>query len=349
METHLQDRGGEIWLAVKLIQRAQPQDPLGRPVPVQSRHDRTTVPRTVGAASFSSSWTGSSGSSLHATKSSRTRRPITSSSRDRDICASSTCRTCAGHGASSRRRSAPAPDFVPAISGLARTYQREWLLLARGDSELLAEAERLARLALEIDPDDARGYRELGVCTLYAGRFDESLEALRQAEMRNPQYADLLVGLCGRAAARLRASRRLRRSPSDRAQSALPGPYWWTAGGANFHLQRYAEAIECMSRMRDQSPAYRLLAASWAMLGDRATGVRLRPQGQGNPSRFQRQRLAFHRADSRSGICGSTTRRRCAKRDSIEANQERGDLNDQSAGMLRPVERRLKAVRGTTR
>ncbi len=47
-----------------------------------------------------------------------------------------------------------------------------------------------------------------------------------------------------------------------------PDRYWWVAGGANFHLQRYREAIESMSRMRDNSPAYRLMAASWALLGE---------------------------------------------------------------------------------
>ncbi len=85
------------------------------------------------------------------------------------------------------------PDFVPAISGLAHVCNMEWLLMARGDSELLGEAERLSRRSLEIDPDDARGYRDLGLCTIYGGRFDESLEAFSQGERRNPQYADLLA------------------------------------------------------------------------------------------------------------------------------------------------------------
>ena len=84
-------------------------------------------------------------------------------------------------------------DFVPAISGLAHTFHLEWLLMARGDNDLLADAERLAHRSLEIDPDDARGYRDLGLCSIYAGRFDESLEAFGHAERRNPQYADLLV------------------------------------------------------------------------------------------------------------------------------------------------------------
>src|SRR6185369_5107551 len=48
-----------------------------------------------------------------------------------------------------------------------------------------------------------------------------------------------------------------------------PDYYWWIAAGSNFHLHLYSEAIDCVSRMRDQTPAYRLLAASWARLGQR--------------------------------------------------------------------------------
>lgn len=161
-------------------------------------------------------------------------------------------------------------DFVPAISGLARTYQLEWLLMARGEPDLLDEAQRLAGEAVETDPDDARGYRELGVCNLYAGRFDESLAALSSAEERNPQFADLLMDYsdallhAGEAGAALR-----KLTQAIEMNPLCPDTYWWAAGGANYQLHRYRDAVECLSRMRDQSAVYRLLAASWAMLGER--------------------------------------------------------------------------------
>jgi tetratricopeptide (TPR) repeat protein len=161
-------------------------------------------------------------------------------------------------------------DFVPAISGLARSYQLEWLLLARGDSELLGEAARLAKRALEIDPDDARGHRELGICHAYAGRFDESLTALAAGEQRNPQHADLLndfaealVHACEPALALEKIGQAIDLNP------LCPDQYWWAAAGANYQLERYAEAVSCMEHMQDQTPALRLLAASWGMLGNR--------------------------------------------------------------------------------
>jgi DNA-binding SARP family transcriptional activator/TolB-like protein len=161
-------------------------------------------------------------------------------------------------------------EFVPAISALGRTYQQEWLLMARGDRELLDEAERLARMSIEVDPDDARGYRELANCALFGGRFDESLTAFAQAEECNPQYADLLADLADALVHSCDAATGLQKISSAIELNPLcPDYYWWTAGGANFHLRRYDDAIACMSRMRDKSPAFRLIAASHAMLGNK--------------------------------------------------------------------------------
>jgi tetratricopeptide (TPR) repeat protein len=161
-------------------------------------------------------------------------------------------------------------DYVPALSGLARTFQLEWLLMARGDRDLIADAQKLATRALEIDPEDARGHRELAVCQLYLGQFDESLDAFAKAEQRNPQHADLIVDFadalehaCEPARALEKIARAIELNP------ICPDNYWWAGGGANYHLERYSDAIECLSRMRDPSPAYRLMAASWAKLGDR--------------------------------------------------------------------------------
>jgi tetratricopeptide (TPR) repeat protein len=161
-------------------------------------------------------------------------------------------------------------DFVPALSGLARTYQLEWLLMARGDHDLLGEAAKLAERSLEIDPDDSRGYRDAGICKLYVGRFDESLREFSEAERRSPQHADLLADYadalqhaCDARTALVKINRAIELNP------LAPDRYWWTAGDVNFQLERYGDAIASISRMRDQSPAFRLFAASWAMLGER--------------------------------------------------------------------------------
>lgn len=84
-------------------------------------------------------------------------------------------------------------DFAPAMSGLARSYFFEWLLTARGDSELLALAERHARDAVGADDTLATGYRELGVVKLYLRQFDESMEYHDKAEALSPQHANVIA------------------------------------------------------------------------------------------------------------------------------------------------------------
>jgi tetratricopeptide (TPR) repeat protein len=47
-----------------------------------------------------------------------------------------------------------------------------------------------------------------------------------------------------------------------------PGRYRWCEGTIHYQLEHYDAAIEALSRMADRSPAYKVLAASWAMLGE---------------------------------------------------------------------------------
>lgn len=159
--------------------------------------------------------------------------------------------------------------FAPALSGLSRTFLVEWLLTARGDSELLGLAEDYANRAIVADPSFAAGFRELGVAKLYLGDLDESVVALKLAEELSPHYAD---GIASYADTLVHASR-----PADalaKIERAIslnplsPTDYLWTAAGANFALGHYAEALEQISMMDDRTPADRLSAACWAMLGD---------------------------------------------------------------------------------
>ena len=163
------------------------------------------------------------------------------------------------------------PDFVPALAGVARTYQREWLLTARGDPELLSQAEAYAQRAIAVAPDDARGYRELGVSTIFSRRFDDSIDALRHAEASSPQYADLIADFADTLAHCSEPELSLEKIEKAIELNPLcPDPYWWTAAGANYHLERYDAALSCIAKMKDQTPAYRLAAMTWGMKGNRA-------------------------------------------------------------------------------
>jgi len=161
-------------------------------------------------------------------------------------------------------------DFAPALSGMARTYVNEWLLTARADEELLSTAERHAKYAIGSNDALSAAHREVGVVKLYRGDLDESLFSLEQAEQLSPHYADVLYSHADTLVHASRPAEAL-----DKLERALslnplaPDAYLWSAAGASYFLGQYEECIGFVQRMKDKTPADRIVAASWAMLGDR--------------------------------------------------------------------------------
>jgi TolB-like protein len=160
-------------------------------------------------------------------------------------------------------------SFAPAYAALARTYSMEWVLTARGDKSLLSSAEASAKLAIKGNPELSFAYRELGVAKLYLGEVDESLDALARAETLSPHFADAIYSY---ADSLVHASRPLEGlSKIEKAISLnpiAPDDYFWSAAGASYFLGRFQEAINYIDRMTSPESAQRLLAASWAMIGN---------------------------------------------------------------------------------
>jgi DNA-binding SARP family transcriptional activator/TolB-like protein/Tfp pilus assembly protein PilF len=161
------------------------------------------------------------------------------------------------------------PDFSPALSGLARTYFMEWLLTARGEGELLKLAEHTARRAVETDSRLASGHRELGVVRLYQREFDDSIEALSEAEKLSPHYANGVASFADTLVQSSKPEEGLKKIERGiELNPFCPDDYLWTAAGASYSSRQYELALSYIDRMKDRTPADRLSAASWAMLGD---------------------------------------------------------------------------------
>ena len=159
--------------------------------------------------------------------------------------------------------------FAPALGGLARSYFLEWLVTARGDEDLLRQAEIHAHEAVRADERLASGYRELGVVKLYARQFDESAAYLDRAEQLSPHYANVIASYADTLVQASALERGLAKIEHAIELNPLPpDEYFWTAAGANYSLGRYEEALSCIARMKDRSPVHRLAAACWGMLGD---------------------------------------------------------------------------------
>ncbi len=161
--------------------------------------------------------------------------------------------------------------FAAALAGIARTLTMEWVLTARGDGDLLHQAEKMAADAIRDDNQFAGGFKEIGVTRLYRGNIDGSLEALSNAENLSPHYADVI---CSHADSLTHGANP--RAALAKVATALdlnplaPDYYYWTAAGASYFIGEYTQTLAYLDRMRDAGPASRLAAASWAMLGDLA-------------------------------------------------------------------------------
>ncbi|MCR6502212.1 hypothetical protein MUO32_24610 [Shinella sp. CPCC 101442] len=161
------------------------------------------------------------------------------------------------------------PDFAPAMGGLSRSYFLEWLVTARGDADLLRKAEQQAEETVRTDDHLPSGYRELGVAKLYARQFDESAEHLERAETLSPNHANVVASYADTLVQGSRPDLGLKKIRRAIDLNPLPpDDYFWIAAGASYSVGLYEQALDYIARMKDRSPADRLAAASWGMLGD---------------------------------------------------------------------------------
>jgi TolB-like protein/Flp pilus assembly protein TadD len=167
--------------------------------------------------------------------------------------------------------------FAPAWYGAARTLTREWVLCAREDPKLLADARAYAQRAMELDPLDSGGERELGHAALYCGDLPESIAHFSSAEQLTPHNADVLVDL---------ADAHVHNSEIETAAALIekaldlnplaPDEYHWVAASVDFFREDFSLARQKLKRMKETAPAARLLAAAAAMDGDMAEAGRYR-------------------------------------------------------------------------
>ncbi|WP_156462487.1 hypothetical protein [Rhizobium sp. Leaf262] len=160
-------------------------------------------------------------------------------------------------------------DFSEAFAGLSRTLSVEWLLTARGDDQLLIDAERLADRAIAVNEESSNGYKELGVSRLFMGKIDDSLAALSQAETLSPQYADVLCSYADTlnhnsdpASSIIKIKQAIDLNPIS------PDIYYWTAASASYFLNQFDQSLGYINQMSNKRPAARLAAACYGMLGD---------------------------------------------------------------------------------
>ena len=178
--------------------------------------------------------------------------------------------------------------FAPGWYGAARTFSREWVLCAREDPKLLADARAFAERAMELDPLDSGGERELGHASLYCGDLEESIAHFSAAEQLAPHNADVLVDLADAYVhnSEIDTAGRLVERALD-LNPLAPDEYHWVAGSVDFFREDFASARLSLKRMKDRTPAARLIAAAAAMDGDLTEAERYRTIEMANHPDFR--------------------------------------------------------------
>ncbi len=164
--------------------------------------------------------------------------------------------------------------FSSAHAGMARVLGMEWLVRGMKDTALLEEADRSAWQARDSDPNSGRAMRELGFVALYRRRFADSLDFFAEAQMLNPNDADILADHADALLHDGQSDRALELSHAALKLNPLPPDYYyWNLGGIHFVQENYAKAIEVLDRVKDRPATSRLLAAAHAKNGDKATAA----------------------------------------------------------------------------
>jgi len=161
------------------------------------------------------------------------------------------------------------PSYSRSYAGMSRTFNLAWRYRwTDAPDSALDKAVELAGEAVARDSLDAHGHSELGFACLYKKQHEASIAAYERAIGLNPNDADILAEMSDSLTSSGNPERSVQLlKRAMRLNPLHPDWYLWNLGEAHFDLGQYSEAIGTLRKMRDQSEAHRLLAASHALLG----------------------------------------------------------------------------------
>ncbi len=162
------------------------------------------------------------------------------------------------------------PRYGRALASIAKTLNFEWLFSWADESEdTLSQALVIAKEAVLLDESDARGHAGVGFVSLYQKKHDASINAYQRALKLNPNDADVIADLAetyshaGRSEESLELFRK-----AMHLNPFYPDDYLWCLGGSYYNLKRYEDAINVVEQMNNPTEGSRILAASYAQLGN---------------------------------------------------------------------------------
>src|SRR5262245_57999660 len=165
------------------------------------------------------------------------------------------------------------PNYARAYATLSYTHLFAWIFRLDDDhlsSAAVERAHRLARKAVELDPNLPIAHAHLGMVLTFQGQHEQSVAEFEKAMALNPNFTDWRFGIAlNRAGQPARAvevvETHMRYDPFH--VPSAPG----VLGLARYNLKQYSEALpqlrECTSRAPNFRSGHVWLAATLAQLG----------------------------------------------------------------------------------
>lgn len=163
------------------------------------------------------------------------------------------------------------PSFARACAAIARTHHFDWQFGWGNDpAGGLDRSVLWARKAISLDRQSPYGYAELGFALMLKKSHESAIENMRQALKLNPHDPDLMVMLADVLIfdKHIDEGRRLIED-AMRLNPYYPDTYLWYLADAYFSLRDYKSVIKSVNKMNNPISGSRLMAASFAYLGDR--------------------------------------------------------------------------------
>ena len=163
------------------------------------------------------------------------------------------------------------PKYARALASISHTLNLEWLFSWANEHEdqTLQRALEIAREAVSLDEGDARGHASVGFVQLYQKQHELSMNAYQRARQLNPNDAEVMADM---------ADALIHYGDPQKAIDLLkkamhinplyPDRYLWNMSSAYYNLKLYNMAIESIQKMNNPAQGSRILAASYAQLGE---------------------------------------------------------------------------------
>ena len=162
------------------------------------------------------------------------------------------------------------PRYARALAAMSRTHNLDWRYAWSEESDhALQQAMQLAKNAVELDAHDARGLSELAYTYLYSKLHDLSIATYEKAIAINPNDPDILSDMADALVHSGEPAKAVNvMGKAMRLNPFYPDQYLWHLSSAQFSLKQYENVIQTVNKANNPTEGERLLAASYAYLGE---------------------------------------------------------------------------------